>query len=181
MDLGKQTQQLDKKVAKCKVGVAWVNLLTMKNPLTFGKYNDRLEKDSERAKLIASFKASGIVSMRDSSAIPIMIGVSRLKSGLTLAQDFGDPDAVPQLELGDVDAIVVASGQHRVSALKQHHKALQDELTALEGRRAKISEASDLTQEMIDEHEALRGEIGQLKGQLDGIGKWGVIVYDESK
>jgi len=174
-------QQLDKKVAKCKVGVAWVNLLTMKNQLMFSKYNDQMEKDSEWAKLIASFKASGIVLMRDLSAIPIMIRVSRLKSGLTLAQDFSDPDTVPQLELGDVDVIIVALGQHRVSALKQHHKALQDELMVLEGRCAKISEASELMQEMIDEHKVLQGETGQLKGQLDGIGKWGIIVYDESK
>jgi hypothetical protein len=182
VDLGKQTQQLDKKVAKCKVGVAWVNLLMMENPMTFGKYNNRLEKDVERVKLIGSFKASGIVSMREMSAIPIMIAVGRLKSGLTLVQDFSDPDMVPQLELQDVDAIMVASGQHRVSALKQYHKGLEEELTALEGRCVKISESPKaLMQETIEEYEGLWVEIGMLKGQLDGMGKWGVIVYDESK
>jgi len=180
-DIGKETQRLDTLVAKCKAGVAWVNLLAIAKQLQFGEYNDRLENDNETNKLIASFKGSGIVAMKDTSAIPLILDLKRIQPELTLAKDFVEVDQVPELKLIDTQKIIVASGQHRLSALRRYNKSLQDELDALEKRWKKISGLKNPTQEHVELHNDLRAEIGAMKGLLQGMNKWGVIVYDKGK
>ncbi|KAG2029473.1 hypothetical protein BDR03DRAFT_1018337 [Suillus americanus] len=180
-DIGKETQRLDTLVAKCKVGVAWVNLLDIGKQMMFGEYNDRMENDAETNKLIASFKGSGIVSMKDTSAIPIILEIDRIRPGLTLAKDFIEVDEVPELELIDSKKIIVASGQHRLSALRRYKKSLQDELSALNKRWTKIANHKKPTKDDIEAHQELRTDIGGLKGLLESIGQWGIIVYDKKK
>jgi hypothetical protein len=46
-DLAKETQRLDTLVVRCKVGVAWVELLPMKRRLKFRVYNDCPQNKSE--------------------------------------------------------------------------------------------------------------------------------------
>lgn len=184
-DVGKETLRLDNGVARCKAGVAWVDLLTLKNKLVFGTYNDRPENDGERQKLIASFKSAGIVSMKETSAIPMILDVKRIKNEVKLAANFDEPSDVPELLLVDTDPIIVASGQHRVSALMRYHQMLTDELSALEKKRAKIAGTSNesgkkpLTADDKKSYMDLREEIAMRKGQLEGMGKWGVIIYNE--
>ncbi|KAG2336036.1 hypothetical protein BDR05DRAFT_1063727 [Suillus weaverae] len=144
-DIAKETQRLDTQVAKCKAGVAWINLLEMQDRLKFGKYNDRPPNDAEINKLIGSFKSSGIVAMKDISAIPIIIDLRRIKTGLTLATGFNEPDDVPELELVDKEDIIVASGQHRLAALCKYHQSVEDELASLEKKRAKIAGLATLS------------------------------------
>ena len=184
-DVGTATQKLDHGLAKCKAGVAWIDLLGIKNQLKFGVYNDRPENDSERQKLITSFKTAGIMSMKETSAIPMILDVKRMKKDLQLVSNFDKPSEVPELKLEDGGPIIVASGQHRLSALTRYHQALTDELAALEKKRAKISATSNggkkkpLTPEEKAAYTELREEIALRKGQLEGIGKWGVVIYDE--
>ncbi|KAG1725971.1 hypothetical protein EDB19DRAFT_1833590 [Suillus lakei] len=111
-DIGDATQRLDNLIAKCRVGVAWVDLLKIGDNLLFGEYNDRLENEAETNKLIASFKAAGIAPMKEASAIPIVLDIKWIKPGMILAHDFIEPDNIPELELIDAKKIVVASGQH---------------------------------------------------------------------
>jgi hypothetical protein len=178
IDPGKETQKLDSQVSKCKAGVAWIDILATINTLKFGTYNDRSENKAETVKLMGSFKG-GIVPMKDSSAIPIIINLKRIKPGLTLAPDFTNPEEVPQLELSDGNEIIVASGQHRLAALKRYHGGLKDELTALTKKCAKIKELKHPSQDRIDSYNAMRLEMSEILGQLEGIGKWGVTVYNE--
>ncbi|KAG1718750.1 hypothetical protein EDB19DRAFT_1837634 [Suillus lakei] len=180
IDPGKETQKLDSQVSKCKAGVAWIDILVTINTLKFGTYNDRSENEAEMVKLMGSFKG-GIVPMKDSSAIPIIINLKRIKPGLTLAPDFTNPEEVPQLELSDGNEIIVASGQHRLAALKRYHGGLKDELTALTKKCAKIKELKHPSQDRIDSYNAMRLEMSEILGQLEGIGKWGVTVYNEGK
>ncbi|KAG2337849.1 hypothetical protein BDR05DRAFT_1004725 [Suillus weaverae] len=178
-DIAKETQKLDTQVAKCKVGVAWVNLLDIAKRLTFGVYNDRPENDAEVNKLIGCFEANGIVSMKDVAAIPLILKTSRLTNVDSLKKDFDEPEEVVELELKDHAAIVVASGQHRLAALKKYKQALLDEYALFEKKRGKIRALKQVTQEHVATYNECHEEMGRLKGLLHNIGKWGVIIYDE--
>jgi len=178
-DVAKETQRLDSQVAKCKVGVAWIDLLKIRNGLKFGVYNDRPENETETNKLIASFKNAGIVSMKETSAIPIILDVKRIKKNVKLCADFSNPDEVPELGLINSNAIIVASGQHRLSALRKYAQSLEDELASLEKKQTKITGLKNLTAEHVAMHNSMREDIALTKGLLEGIGKWGVIVYDQ--
>ncbi|KAG1765579.1 hypothetical protein EDD22DRAFT_951058 [Suillus occidentalis] len=47
MDVAKETQKLDAQVVKCKIGVAWVDLLNVAKHLKFGMYNNWPENEVE--------------------------------------------------------------------------------------------------------------------------------------
>ncbi|KAG2116290.1 hypothetical protein DEU56DRAFT_919269 [Suillus clintonianus] len=179
-DVGKATQKLDTQVGKCKAGVAWIDLLKMAKRLKFGVYNDRAENEVERNKLILSFQQSGIVSMKETSAIPIIIDMKRLKTGLTLSADFSEPDTVRELEILDQDKIIIASGQHCLAALKKYHHMLKDEYASLEKKRDKISGLTNVSVEHVTQWDDLREQMGVLLGKMEDIGKWGVVVYNQS-
>ncbi|KAG0692122.1 hypothetical protein DFH29DRAFT_1009329 [Suillus ampliporus] len=177
-DIGKETQKLDTQLAKNRMGVAWIDLLKTPNKLKFGTYNDRPENDAETNKLIGSFKDSGIVSMKETSAIPIIIDPKRIKAGLELCANFNEPEDVPMLELIDRADIVVASGQHRLSAVRRYTQGLEDEYRGLEKKRAKIAGLKNITEEHVETYNDIREEMGRIMGVLEGIGKWGVVVYN---
>ncbi|KAG1719939.1 hypothetical protein EDB19DRAFT_1918388 [Suillus lakei] len=179
-DVGQETQKLDTQLAKCRAGIAWIDLLKMAKRLKFGVYNDRAENETERNKLIASFQKAGIVSMRETSAIPIIVDMKRLRSGLTLSSDFTEPEKIRELDLVDRDEIVVASGQHRLSALQKYNQSLEDEYAALEKKREKIASLKNVTTEHVTQWNEIREEMGVILGKLDNIGKWGVIVYNKT-
>lgn len=178
-DIAADTKRLDAQVAKCRVGVAWIDLLTIPNALTFGTFNDRVLEDAEVNKMIASFKASGIVSMKDVSAIPIILDVRRLVDAKGLVKDFSEVDEVKELALKDKNAIIVASGQHRYAAVRRYYESLREELSGLEKQLEKIAGLKNLTEDHVRTHQELRESIALLKGQMDGMGEWGVIVYDQ--
>ncbi|KAG1720748.1 hypothetical protein EDB19DRAFT_1917761 [Suillus lakei] len=163
-DPAQATQKMDMQLAKCRLGVAYIDIVKIQNPLLFGKYNNRPQKESLRCE--------------EDTAIPIMLSSTRLKSGLRLALNFNEEE-VPQLQLKDAHDIVVASGQHRVTALKKYSKNLMDEVASTKKRRHKIGEMKNPTEEHVAEYNCLRNELGELKGALILMGKWGVIVYDE--
>ncbi|KAG2029471.1 hypothetical protein BDR03DRAFT_1018334 [Suillus americanus] len=180
-DIAKETQQLDSKVAQCKAGIAWIDLLKIGDQLKFGVYNDRPENETETKKLVASFKASGVVSMKDASAIPLILDLSRIANAEMLADDFKFLDEVPELQLKDLNKIIVASGQHRLSALRRYHQALQDEYQILEKKRHNITSLKNLSDEHTIIFNKMRTEMCTIKGIMEGLGQWGVVVYDQDK
>jgi hypothetical protein len=179
-DPAQAAQKMDMQLAKCRLGVAYIDVIKIQNPLLFGKYNDRPQVEKEVNKLIACFKKEGILAMREDTAIPIMLSSTRLQSGLRLSLNFNEEE-VPQLQLKDAHDIVVASGQHRVAALKKYSKNVMDEVASIEKRRRKINEMKNPTEEHVAEYNRLRNELGELQGALILMGRWGVIVYDEGK
>ncbi|KAG1817560.1 uncharacterized protein BJ212DRAFT_1299107 [Suillus subaureus] len=119
--------------------------------------------------------------MKDSSAIPIIINKSSIENNLVFAPGFDDPEAVPHLELNDYSDIIVASGQHHISAVKRYCGLIEEEMESYQTRHGKLGNLKTLTDEAINEHNTLGDQIAECMGQLDGMGKWGVIVYDKSK
>ncbi|KAG2355352.1 hypothetical protein BDR07DRAFT_1493281 [Suillus spraguei] len=180
-DLGKETQRLDTSVAKCKAGVAWLNILTFAHRFKFGIYNDRPENETETNKLISAFKTKGIVPMKDVTAIPIIISKKRIGNCDALASDFLDPDVVPELKISDQDVIVVASGQHRLSALRKYHRSLQDEKTSLTKKIERIKGLKHTTEDHKVEYDNCRQQLSTVLGTLVDLGKWGIVVYDSDK
>ncbi|KAG2029517.1 hypothetical protein BDR03DRAFT_1018283 [Suillus americanus] len=170
---------MDAALAKCRIGVAYINILKIKNSLLFGKYNDRPQEAREVNKLVASFKKEGILAMREATAIPIMLSGARVKTGSSLAVNFDIPDAVPQLQLKDVDDIVVSSGQHRVAALKKYSEIVTEEMVRMEQRCDDITARKNLSPDHLTEFNRLRDQLDDLQGTIILMGKWGVIVYDE--
>jgi hypothetical protein len=61
--------------------------------------------------------------MKELAAIPLVLKTSYLKDAKALAKNFDEPEEVQELELNDVEAIIVASGQHCLAALQntEHH------------------------------------------------------------
>jgi hypothetical protein len=180
-DPAQNTQRMDAALAKCRIGVAYIDILKIKNSLVSGKYNDRPQEPKEVNKLIASFKKEGILAMRDATAIPIMLSGARVKTGLSLAVNFDIPDAVPQLQLKDVDDIVVASGQHRIAALKRYFEIVTGEMMHIEQRCDDISALRNLSPEHLTEFNGLRDQLDELQGIIFLMEKWGIIVYDEGE
>jgi hypothetical protein len=60
-----------------------------------------------------------------------MLSRKCLASDLHLALNFDNSDKVPQLQLKDAHAIMVASGQHQVAALKKYSKNIMDMIASL--------------------------------------------------
>lgn len=180
-DLAKETQKLDAQVAKCKMGIAWVNLLAISKRLKFGVYNDRPENEAETNKLVGCFQTNGIVSMKDVAAIPIIMKRSRVANVDALKNNFDEPEEIVELELADSDHIVVASGQHRLAALNKYEQSLKDEYASLEKKRQKINALKNVNQEHIATFNECHDEMGRVKGLLYDIGKWAVIIYDEGE
>ncbi|KAG2337508.1 hypothetical protein BDR05DRAFT_952582 [Suillus weaverae] len=178
-DPAQNTQRMDAALAKCRIGVAYIDILKIKNSLVFGKYNDRPQEPREVNKLLASFKKEGILAMREATAMPIMLSGARVKTGLSLAVNFDIPDAVPQLQLKDVNDIVVASGQHRVAALKRYFEIVTGEMMRIEQRCDDIAALKNLSPEHLTEFNSLRDQLDELQGMIILMGKWGIIVYDE--
>ncbi|KAG1719863.1 hypothetical protein EDD22DRAFT_854788, partial [Suillus occidentalis] len=181
MDVAKETQKLDAMVAKCKIGVAWVDLLNVAKHLKFGVYNDRPENEAETNKLVGCFQSNGIVSMKDVAAIPLIMKRSRITNLDSLKPNFDEPEEIVELEIEDGEGIVVASGQHRLAALKKYKHVLLDEYSSFEKKRQKIRALKNVNQEHVTAFNECHEEMGRVKGLLDEIGKWAVIIYDEEK
>ncbi|KAG2742130.1 hypothetical protein P692DRAFT_20879894 [Suillus brevipes Sb2] len=182
-DPAKETQRLDTLVAKCKVGVAWIDLLAMKRRLKFGVYNDRPQNEAEVNKLVACFQESGIVSMKDVTAIPLIMKTSRIDNKDSLVKNFDDPDVVPELELDieDIDNIIVASGQHRLAALEKYNYSLKEQYQKHVSKRKKVEVLKNINQEHVATFNEAHQAMCELKGAMEDVGKWGVVIYDEDK
>ncbi|KAG0693408.1 hypothetical protein DFH29DRAFT_1007317 [Suillus ampliporus] len=121
------------------------------------------------------------MSMKETSVISIIIDPKQIKAGLQLCANFNEPEDVPMLELVDKADIVVASeknGQHRLSVLQRYTQGLKDEYRTLEKKRAKIVGLKNITEDHVLTYSDIHEEMGRIKGVLEGIGKWGVLVYN---
>ncbi|KAG2365905.1 hypothetical protein BDR07DRAFT_1480796 [Suillus spraguei] len=130
-------------------------------------------------KLVASFKKDGMLIMQGATGIPIMLSCARLRTGSSFVVNFDIPDAVPQLQLKDVNDIVVASGQHRVAALKKYFETVTAEIMRVKKRCDDMTELKNLEPDHLAEFDRLRDRLNELQETIIVMGKWGVIVYDE--
>jgi hypothetical protein len=179
IDPAKEAKRLDAAVQEARIGIGYINVLTISNELLFGRYNERPEKDSETNKMVTSFDLHGIQSLKEVNALCVIVKRSRLASGQTYEGQWMKEESLQEIQFNDRDGIVLASGQHRVAALKKMNKNTLDELSALVKRNTKLTELEDPTEEHVEEQHDIREQIAEAKGKLKMLGKWGVILYDE--
>ncbi|KAG2108215.1 uncharacterized protein F5147DRAFT_652937 [Suillus discolor] len=74
-----QATQKMVQLAKCRLGVAYINILKIQKSLVFGKYNNHPQVKREVNKLITFFKKEGILVMQEDTAIPMMLSRTCLK------------------------------------------------------------------------------------------------------
>ncbi|KAG2337835.1 hypothetical protein BDR05DRAFT_952349 [Suillus weaverae] len=71
----------------------------------------------------------------------------------------------------------MASGQHRVAALRKMHKSYLDDEITLSKRLNQLRNLK-ATEELLQEHAAVQNELAKVKGLISHNGEWGVILYD---
>lgn len=150
-----------------------------KKSLIFGKYNDHPENPSETNKVLASFKQFGIQALRDNTSIPIILKAAWLNDDLNLPSSFAFADELQELKLKDTEEIIVASGQHHISALKKYLSQAEE---AKENALKHIKEIEDLdilTNEDVANYNRQRKVVAEMMGILRDISWWGVTLYDE--
>ena len=179
IDPASEAKRLDAAVEEARIGIGYINVLTIANPLKFGTYNERPEKETETNKMVTSFNMHGIQSLKEANALCVIVKRSRLATGQTFAGQWTKEESLQEIQFNDNAEIVFASGQHRVAALKKMNKNTLDELSALVKRNTKLTELENPTEEQVEEQHEIREQIGEAKGKLKRLGKWGVILYDE--
>ncbi|KAG2063371.1 hypothetical protein BDR04DRAFT_1123303 [Suillus decipiens] len=170
-NISKEMQKLDTLVGKCKVGVAWMNILVYVLHLKFGTYNDRPKNDTETNKLVLVLKSKGIITMKDLTAISIIISRKQIGNIDALAHDFSEPSEVPELKITDNDIIIVALGQHRLAV---------DERGLLQKKLVKMAELKNVMPEHEQDNKVYHEWLSNVLGKLAELGNWGIIVYDSS-
>lgn len=176
--------ELDEAVEAAKIGFGKVNLLDMKNPLAFGIYNDRPLKMSEVNKMITSFEKHGIQWFKPENALAIVIKRSRISAEQIEKGELGgdwNAQELTTVEFLDNEPLQLASGQHRVTALKKHCNNYEEEEAALDKRLLRLNDKDKLTMEEVREHEELRTRLGEVRGHLKELGQWSVKLYDIGK
>ncbi|KAG2122720.1 hypothetical protein DEU56DRAFT_760253 [Suillus clintonianus] len=144
-EAAEQIQRLDAAIERAKIGIGKINILKIDNELRFGKYNDRPERKSEINKMVTSFEAHGIQAFSQINALPIIIHRSRLSEEQTFEGEWNDPSKLEEVHIMDQEAIVFASGQHRVAALRKMQQRHFDEHMLYSQRLKELQQAGELT------------------------------------
>ncbi|KAG2348659.1 hypothetical protein BDR05DRAFT_996032 [Suillus weaverae] len=158
-DPAARIRQLDAAIETAKIGIGKINLLKIVNALTFGVYNDRAEKTSEVNKMVTSFETHGIQAFTEINALPMMIQRSRLSPDQMFDGDWNKRDSLTEVGFNDTEAIVMASGQHRVAALRKMHKSYLDDEITLSKRLNQLRNLK-ATEELLQEHAAPQRGVG---------------------
>ncbi|KAG0692330.1 hypothetical protein DFH29DRAFT_1084805, partial [Suillus ampliporus] len=177
-DPAAEAQRLNQEVETARIGNGYINILDLENPLIFGTYNDRPEKMSEINKMMTSFERHGIQSMDEKNALVIIIERSRLSGNQSLDVPWTDINALPHVRFLDTAGLTLASGQHRVAALRKLMQTHTDELVVQLKRLERLQNIDNPSPAQQEEHRDLREHIAELKGATQIKGKWGVKLYD---
>jgi len=178
-DLARRNHQLDTDLAKAKIGIGKINILDIENKLQFGTYNDRAQNSSEVNKMITSFEKHGRQWYKESNALAIVIEPSRLRDGQDLTGNWSEPESLKDVKFGDRKPLICASGQHRVAALRKMAKAFVDEQTVLLKRIERIEGVKEHSDDSVLEHQDLRTRLAVVKGELEDLGHWSVVLYNK--
>ncbi|KAG0699991.1 hypothetical protein DFH29DRAFT_876941 [Suillus ampliporus] len=177
-DPAAEAQRLNQEVETARIGNGYINILDLENPLIFGTYNDRPEKMSEINKMMTSFECHGIQSMDEKNALVIIIERSRLSGNQSLDVPWTDINALPHVRFLDTAGLTLASGQHRVAALRKLMQTHTDELVVQLKCLERLQNIDNPSPAQQEEHRDLREHIAELKGATQIKGKWGVKLYD---
>ncbi|KAG1765966.1 hypothetical protein EV702DRAFT_1050825 [Suillus placidus] len=172
-------QQLDAGLEKAKIGIGKINLLEIENKPIFGTYNDRPQKSTEVNKMLTSFEKNGIQSCKEVNTLAIVIEASRIRPNQQLNGSWSNVETLENVKFTDNNPIILASGQHRYAALKKMEETYREDEKAIEKRLVRLQDLATKSDEDVEEHIELRNVLSEIKGQLCGMGVWGVTLYDK--
>ncbi|KAG1758360.1 hypothetical protein EV702DRAFT_1208411, partial [Suillus placidus] len=162
-DLAEKIRQLDAGVEQAKIGIGKINILQIKNMLKFGTYNSRPQNSTEVNKMITSFENYGRQCFKETNVLAIVIDPKRISSGQDLTGSWNDPMTLAEVEFEDTDPIILASGQHRVVALKRMAQSYLDHEATMEKHIKHLEDISDISEEDVEEHKDLRKRLAAVK------------------
>ncbi|KAG1813007.1 hypothetical protein EV424DRAFT_1349200 [Suillus variegatus] len=83
------------------------------------------------------------------------------------------------IPMKDKNPIVVVSGQHHLSALKQYADSLQDKYDMLDKKQMKIINMAKPLMYHVQQHNEYQALQEDLRWVLDNIGQWDMIIYNQ--
>jgi hypothetical protein len=154
--------------------------------LGFGKYNGRALNKVEVAKLRKKLEIEGIAWYRTETMLPLLLPKREYIDESQLTKDLGLGSRMPILTLmaigrKQMTIFEMASGQHRVAALKSILDAEMEDLEAMKKELEKLSTMKKDDDERDDAIEKLDDDIKRKEIAYEAMQWWGVIVYDESE
>ncbi|KAG2344207.1 hypothetical protein BDR05DRAFT_947605 [Suillus weaverae] len=79
-----------------------------------------------------------------------------------------------------MDPIILASGQHRVIALKKMAQSYLDDEARMEKHMKHLEDISDISKEDVEEDNGLCKHLVAVQCHLNIMGLWGMILYDKT-
>lgn len=134
--------------------------------------------------MVKNMELTGVHSDRYSTAIHLLVNPDHIDLN-SISQDITKMSQAPDLKLSDKGkaeraSFCAAGGNHRRKAvaiveanLKEKMRKMEEEIEILEKKKRKKSTTEKLSR--------LREELMVLRAKKAGMGKWTVILYDESK
>ncbi|KAG1717388.1 hypothetical protein EDB19DRAFT_1918386 [Suillus lakei] len=177
--LARQTQQMDKAIRTAQIGAGKLNILKIANKLKFGTYNERPQKSTEVNKMITSFEMNGRQWFKEENALAIVIKSNRIRNLEDLQGEWDDADDLNEVKFVDEDVLLMASGQHRVAALRKMGEGYIGEKTALEKRSTRLAQSANPSEDDVEEHDAIRARLAVVLGELETLGTWSVKLYNQ--
>ena len=151
------------------LGYAKVDFLQLH--VQFGHWNVRKVEQVEVKRVADSMKTGrGVIRYTLNTMVPLVVRKGQVDVSSLAKEPGSGADILPTLNiLDDSSPIYAAGGQHRRFALELWKADLEKEVIALAGKL----EAQD-----EDGRTELQKQLRSLKGELVGLGLWGVVVYD---
>ena len=168
-------------LARARISINRLNLLSPPLPLLFGQWNDRFVIDRHVKGLQSSFQTQGVRAFEVENMIPLVIRKDHLEPQCLNAGSLNAAEA-PFLKLSSegmkASSIKVAGGRHRARAVELESERLLAEIKRLE---TKVKGHDAATTEEQDEDKGYRTTIEALSKEKERVCTWGVIIYDEGK
>ncbi len=176
-------EEMQHKIADTLIGYARVDMLALQDEkrLEFGLWNQRKLNPAEVRKLVESF-SRGIHRYSPKNLIPIILSHRNLKGKVSTVSE--PTTKLPLLGPQDfIGSIAVASGQHRVAALRAYRQIEAKELEDMNKSFMKLtsektSKAEEWTANEEAQLKALGKRIKEAKAKQQHMGRWGVAIYD---
>ncbi|KAG1717390.1 hypothetical protein EDB19DRAFT_1840220 [Suillus lakei] len=108
-----------------------------------------------------------------------LIKSNRIRNLEDLQGEWDDADDLNEVKFVDEDVLLMASGQHRVAALRKMGEGYIGEKTALEKRSTRLAQSANPSEDDVEEHDAIRARLAVVLGELETLGTWSVKLYNQ--
>ena len=118
-----------------------------------------------------------------STAIPLLAHPSTIDPS-SFVRDITELSQAPDLKIREgcfIQEFSAAGGRHRMEAVKELHRKEGEKIKGLEGRIETLKKGGQQSATAKEKMKDLRRDLRKSKVKMDGLGKWTVILYDESK